>query len=849
MRTKLIVICLAVSCFLVPRPYGGSESLVAAPSIQTSHPRLLVTVQSLPTVKARLGSGGAQAADFRAWLSWLDSQYGTPEATHELAMDFAFAWLTYPVAGASYGHTRDEYGVKARAILMAQIGQWPHDKAWGNPFAYDWLSASPSILSASDKTQLMEQFKTIDATDGAGTTVDNTPVNYVFNSFTPILRSQKMLYALASAGDGVDDAWASGVVDAFVRYFRDDRATTNLQRGVTWAQSAYGGADGGFAQGADYGYEYTFLPLVFAEEGYRTAMGISKAVHYGTSETNLFRYLPKFTAWFIIPDAFPRATNPALPDDYQWLFAKGHKQLYWEVPFPGDMKVRAALAAVRGLYDAIDPDMAGLARWLMAHRTGDLSPDPYGTSQRYYMVPVRFLIEGDATVAEKSPAEVNLGISAEHHQGWWTFRTSWDTNITDPYVMFSAQRKYAGLHSMTTNGDFQIYRKGPVVLRQGIGLHSFVGLSHAGAMMVFPDRTIQSSSPDDGSNLGASRWFFNPANNLGTDWAPNSEGDTGGETRFLPALGGASDVNYVLANLTKAYDHTIEGRTVSDRQGPRLANYVRQFVYFLPANPATESVRVVVFDRATVLDTKFEKNWRMPLAGEPQFANGTVSAGPSRGPDGTARKTHSTDTTILTATNKLYGADSKLWFTPLLPAARDVIKIGKAVRVGETPMFEDMYGKVFLDDQNPAGHEANSAPWRIEVVSNTGNLTDVFLNVIEVGDSAGNQSPTEPIRGGRFLGARVGNRVAVFAEFSERETNGFFVVPTAGSYKILVAGLQPGAEFDVLFGSSSQRLSATAAGTLYLDVTIPSNTTITLRPTGVVSSVPPVAPTNVRFVR
>jgi hypothetical protein len=248
------------------------------------------------------------------------------------------------------------------------------------------------------------------------------------------------------------------------------------------------------------------------------------------------------------------------------------------------------------------------------------------------------------------------------------------------------------------------------------------------------------------------------------------------------------------------------------------------------------------------LNTKFEKNWRLPLAGEPIFVNGAVSPGPSRGPDGTARKTHSTNTTLVTATNTMHGANSKLWLTPLLPSARDVIKIGQAVVTGQVPLWEDMYGRVTEDGQAPERHQANSAPWRIEVVSATGSLTDSFLNVIEVTDNGGGQSPTETIRGQRFVGARVGDRIAVFAEQSNRETTGSFTVPTAGSYRILVGGLVPGGEYNVTYGGFSARETAPASGTVVLDATVVANTTFTLQATGAVATLPPAAPQNVRVI-
>src|SRR5215203_2169913 len=118
-----------------------------SPLANREHPRLLITSQSLPALKAKLSSGGVWHSDFQTWIGWADRQYGSALSVGAgdrvfVAADYALVWLTYPVSGISYGHSREEYGSVARSLLMnlptldVQVGNnfW-----YGMPIAYDWI--------------------------------------------------------------------------------------------------------------------------------------------------------------------------------------------------------------------------------------------------------------------------------------------------------------------------------------------------------------------------------------------------------------------------------------------------------------------------------------------------------------------------------------------------------------------------------------------------------------------------------------------------------------------------------------------------------------------------------------
>ena len=91
------------------------------------------------------------------------------------------------------------------------------------------------------------------------------------------------------------------------------------------------------------------------------------------------------------------------------------------------------------------------------------------------------------------------------------------------------------------------------------------------------------------------------------DFEQNGQNDLRDSVRYLGAdTANGRDVDYVMADVTRAYSST---RFKDDYNTAKVSEVVRQLVYFRVPSPGAGSDYVVVFDRATATDTKFEKRW------------------------------------------------------------------------------------------------------------------------------------------------------------------------------------------------------------------------------------------------
>jgi hypothetical protein len=104
------------------------------------------------------------------------------------------------------------------------------------------------------------------------------------------------------------------------------------------------------------------------------------------------------------------------------------------------------------------------------------------------------------------------------------------------------------------------------------------------------------------------------------------------------------------------------------------------------------------------------------------------------------------------------------------------------------------------------------------------------------------KSSTAYCSGAGLVGARVGDRLAVFNATDGALVSGSLQVDQGGTYRAHLANLTPGGEYAITAGGTTQRLVATAAGTLYVSVTISNGATITVSATGLVVPLPPSPP-------
>jgi hypothetical protein len=227
--------------------------------------------------------------------------------------------------------------------------------------------------------------------------------------------------------------------------------------------------------------------------------------------------------------------------------------------------------------------------------------------------------------------------------------------------------------------------------------------------------------------------------------------------------------------------------------------------------------------------------------------NGSQTAGPSRNGSTSGKWTY-TGATQVTATNTMNGSNGKVFLTPLLPANRKIVKVGGPNSSGvsytsDSHEAEDSFG-VQGPIQDPQGALTNTqyaGQYRIEIIPNTPSLYDTFLNVVEATDAnIASATPTVMVSGANMVGARVGDRIAVFNNQEGILGSGDFIIDSAGTYKILISDLNPSTNYSIAIGSNSQSVTTTTAGTVYLSATVAANTKVSLFTT---SQVPPPNPT------
>lgn len=841
----MYIVLVLMACLTV-RP-GVVAQAPSSPLTSREHPRLFVNSRTWSEIAQVLGTGGVWRDKFQNFVDWMDQQYETAITKDEdsYALNFAFLGLMAgghpshptPVPGIRFRYTGLQYSQRALELYERHTSAIGKPASYASPILYDWTWHA--------MTDTQRAFYGSWLVNGA---LEDSETNKWVDSGDVGAMSIRVMRGLATLGDGHDDAWAAAAVEKFEPWFR---STT---RGVTLLNSLWGGNHGGFFQGTFYGSgDYTTRPLNLVEEAYRTALDLTPEEHYAPPVGNVFRYYPRMMADYIV-GAFPRTYSSShKTDGYQyWWYYNNELSTYGPPVHSSPPRNHwRQLLFTSGLFARVDSDMAGLAKWLIEHRVGD-------DDSRFY---VRDWIwgrpifgRGSVQVTAKSPADIGLPLSARRDQGMWVFRTSWSSNIDEPVVMLLANKWIPDDYGFRHTGAFHVYRKGPMIHR-GYGTdghHNKNGIG--GSIMVFPDR-MTPPVPQNGFAFyeyppGAERVTMHTG---GVDYLTGSASIEGARAvrEWLAAPGRA--VDYVALDLSKLYSPE------------EVVSYIREFVYFRPNNPTVDPVRLVIFDRPTVRDgSRFGKTWLLWPAGEPVFANGTGSPGPSRGPTGTHGKWHSDDTSLVTVSNTLHGANGKMWLTPMLPVSRRVIKVGGPNASGQgfyytgndpsvySHEFETPFGYIFragtygINSKVGNDYPEYAGAWHLEIEDRGADATTAFLNVIEVGDSGGTQSQTSAVVGTGFVGARVGNRIALFSERGLGLASGSFVAPTAGTFGVLVTGLRENAEYEVTTGTDTFRQVASPGGALYFERALTAGATVTVRATGVTVQ-PPNAPRNLNI--
>jgi hypothetical protein len=855
MRSR-IVACIALLSLAGPSYLGYVQAQTGTtPLSRNEHPRLGMNRSDLPAIVARLSSGGEWQSDFQSYVNYIDSVWSSSSSGFEdlamWSMGAAFIYsvrtqgncctgITFPKTTAQYASQALAWATKLRNLDATPPNYLVEHAYHSTFFVYDWIH---DTLSATTKAGFIDYWRSLDTYAPIITALQSTP--QWSNEQHSRGFARKMLAGLACYGDGIDDLWCQSSYQTYPSFIR------NATNGMVTRETQRGGTDSSWIQGINYGLSYDAHHLAIAEMGWRTANGISKGAHYTAADAGYWLGLGRLATYFQRPWAAPSANEP---DGRHWRFLK---DVYTNRDFTPQEGAEDLVwwGLMRRELQGVDDDAASLAAWTIAHRAYAGGKDPR------YWVHTKFL---GAKNAERGPSAIGLPLAKAFRFGSWMWRSGWD-NINDALVTVFGY-EFTGFRSAV--GSFSIDYMGPSIIVPGSGGHDFDAAWHGFANSLgAPENrsTPETTDPENYDDYGYHR-AYNPitpnfVQNTAADWLDRTERFVGPDA--------TSDFGYLRVDRSRSMNGVLFSDTASVGSAPKVASAQREFAVFLPATPGTDSLRVVVSDRMTTLDTRFEKRWTLYYSGTP-VVNGSASAGPARGnPSSSAGKTTYSGTTLITAVSGDTTANNKVWVRPIFPRNSRVV----LVNFRRNNEVEDPYGLMHPTSGFSVDDTGYVGSYRTEIIPTTGQLSDHFVNTVEVTTANGAASTTEAIDGTNYKGARVGDRIAVFGA-ADLAPAGTFVIPSPGRYRVLVSDMGSGASRTITGGANISSITDVAAqtaspftanayGLVYLDIVVGgtgtgASNTVSIgapvggapEPTGVPpTSIAPQAPTTVRIIR
>jgi len=847
MKVRVALSCLIVIIALCSVPNEPRILAVgtSTPLVLNQHPRIGMNRGDLPAIVARLSSGGEWKNDFATYVAYIES----PEvwssgsiAWEDLSMWSLGASFIYSVrtqggccSGISFTKSTAQYASQAlawnkrlRSLDTAPPGYLVEHQYHSTFFVYDWIH---DAMSASDRADYVNYWKSLDTYAPVIGAMRGTPQWANEQMSRGIAR--KVLAGLVCAGDGIDDTWCRTSYETYPSFIRND------SDGMVTRETQRGGTDGSVIQGLGYGLNYDAHHLAIVEMGWRTANGITKYDHYNGTQAGYWFGLGRLATYY----TRPWAAAGSGPDGRWWRYVK---DVYTNKDFTPHAAAEDLVwwGFLRRELQGLDDDAASLAAWNIAHRAYSGGTDPR------FWVHTKFL---GAKNAEKDPAAAHLPADKAFQFGAWMWRSGW-SSVNDSLVTVFGY-EFSGMRSAV--GSFSIDYMGPAIIVPGSGGHDIDAAWHGFANTVgAPENrsTPETRDPENNDDYGFHR-TFNP---ITPNFAQDTYADWLDRTERFSSPGGQEDFGYLRLDRTRSMNSASFNDTAAVGNAPKIATAVREFAVFPPQTPGADPLRIVISDRMTTLDTRFEKRWTLYYSGTPTV-DGSAAPGPARGaPATTTGKTTYTGATQITALSGEPSGTNKTWVKPIFPRNPRVV----VVNFRRSNQVEDSYGLMHGTSAFGVDDAPYVGTYRTEIIPSSPSLDDHFVNVIEVTRSNGTSSATEAINGTNFKGARVGNRIAVFGS-SDLPPAGSFIIPSAGTYRVMVSDLGSGALRTLVAGASisaisdvtpqNQQFRANAQGVLYLDVTVSSSgtgsaNTISLgAPVGIVAA--PAAPTGIRIVR
>lgn len=872
-------VTLALVAALVVTPTAQTFfGTVASPVV--GHPVISMTSGAVsPTVaelKARLGTGGAQATQFQQFIGIycktaanggvLDTFVANYNWVYGLWI-YGYILATYPVAGA--GTTFDYYDCTSQSAIetpflqMYDIGIAAGLCGFGCPNwdaickAYDWGygSLSASRRAAGEAWMLAA----VDDDLSAG------PLHH--------RRSTGALQYLFT-GNCINDATRLAL-----------RPTNWLNAtGVRNAETTVAGLAGGEASGIGYfltELDWHGMGILAYTDGARTSLNTTADVTPGAN--TVIEYYPQWLTYLLYP--YTPAPSPGFPG-FMWAkTSESVDQLTDPTNYPyAETFIPPFLKNVARIYQSSNATMASLAQWLVQtlfYTSGDIVQSTGSiTATNRHALWGNYL--GYNTATAQSPAALSLPFAkwldpfgAVFIRDGWTLAASGGGNSVVKFEAAPFQWTNNG-YGQVTPGSFTVHRNGPIVVDPGAGAHSVLQeMTWGASMMAFP-KPLETRAGRFSWDKGGARPPYNFSTpTQTTQWAVGSQWDIGG-LKTSGCTGGTSGgpcaridlsddtathtYSYVYSDLSRAYNGT---QNIDSENSAKISNYERQVARFIPPTPGTDPGFTVIYDRTTTTGTDVEPRWMLyPAATTSPTVNTMTITGSSVACDptmSTCTVRNGVNTPYWTGTcGTMYGTISysninalsaKGYWRPLIPATCKIIQRGGANAMGQIGQtdsheWEDPYGyqggNYFTEGAGAVlSHgSAFQLPWeglyRFELLYQTTQQTSPFLNVIEdVETSAVAPTTLATLSGTNTTGVRIdataGKRCAIFKSTTGTLSTGDFVLATTGTYDCLLADLVASSPVTFTKGSNITSVTLISDGDTDLTYTTTASRTLWLR--------------------
>jgi heparin/heparan-sulfate lyase len=530
--------------------------------------------------------------------------------------------------------------------------------------------------------------------------------------------------------------------------------------------------DGGYHESTDY-MRITWAPLAMMAELRRTATGYDPATRW-----SVFRNMGTTYLYKVLPDG-----SCARDDDDE---------------FP-HLDSRDNVVLGYAVHRFKDP----YAAWLLTQRAW-LPPE--------WANPVLEFLWKDVSVVPRDPASTTEAELPRQRLfrgvGHLVLRDGWGEDAT--WVQLACG-PYFAKHDHLDAAHVVVYHKGYLAIDAGADYtdtesphylnHYRRTVAHNTMLVYRPGETffwgenLWPAANDGGQRMDSSR-FWNSVRSL-EDWQRTR--DLWDRCRLSPAAAEPS-YRYARADATRAYDPT------------KLERFTRELVHLREPN------LLVVLDHVRAKDPTYRKAWLLHGVSEPRVE--APSAGASVGRGGTDYA----EASLVTFED----GGGRLRVHPLLPRRRHVIvrggpgfefwtpgdERGGAWGSGQNwpldppeggPLPEDPYLKGMwqtfwpgIERLSPSNRRAVvPGAWRMEVSPGAEAKDDVFLNVLEIGDrDAKPARRMEAVEGHMLAGVAIeGEAVVLFAD--EAAASAEATLPDLGTRSLLLAGMDPGADYEV----------------------------------------------------